>query len=84
MSASAATWEHRPSTLTPIPGDGTFVLELSSYQLDLTVEATFDVAVLLNVAPDHLDRHGTMTAYVDAKRQIFRPGRLETARRRYR
>ena len=65
--------------LTPIPGDGTFVLELSSYQLDLTVEATFDVAVLLNVAPDHLDRHGTMTAYVDAKRQIFRPGRLETA-----
>jgi len=65
--------------LTPIPGDGTFVLELSSYQLDLTVEATFDVAVLLNVAPDHLDRHGTMTAYVDAKRQIFRPGRLQIA-----
>ena len=65
--------------LTPIPGDGTFILELSSYQLDLTVEATFDIAVLLNVAPDHLDRHGTMTAYVDAKRQVFRPGRLETA-----
>ena len=63
----------------PVPGDGTFVLELSSYQLDLTVETTFDIAVLLNVAPDHLDRHGTMTAYVDAKRQIFRPGRLATA-----
>ena len=63
----------------PVPGDGTFVLELSSYQLDLTVETTFDVAVLLNVAPDHLDRHGTMAAYVDAKRQIFRPGRLGTA-----
>ena len=65
--------------LAPIVGDGSFVLELSSYQLDLTIEATFDVAVLLNVAPDHLDRHGTMAAYVDAKRQIFRPGRLGTA-----
>ena len=65
--------------LTPVPGEGTIVLELSSYQLDLTVEATFDIAVLLNVAPDHLDRHGTMAAYVDAKRQIFRPGRLGTA-----
>ena len=63
----------------PVPGDGTFVLELSSYQLDLTLETTFDIAVLLNVAPDHLDRHGTMAAYVDAKRQIFRPGRLQTA-----
>ena len=65
--------------LTPVPGEGTIVLELSSYQLDLTIEATFDIAVLLNVAPDHLDRHGTMAAYVDAKRQVFRPGRLETA-----
>ncbi len=65
--------------LAPIVGDGTFVLELSSYQLDLTVEATFDLAVLLNVAPDHLDRHRTMAAYVDAKRQVFRPGRLTTA-----
>ncbi len=65
--------------LAPIIGDGIFVLELSSYQLDLTIEATFDIAVLLNVAPDHLDRHGSMTAYVDAKRQIFRPGRLGTA-----
>ena len=65
--------------LEPASGAGTVVLELSSYQLDLTIEATFDIAVLLNVAPDHLDRHGTMAAYVDAKRQIFRPGRLESA-----
>ena len=65
--------------LEPASGEGTVVLELSSYQLDLTIEATFDIAVLLNVAPDHLERHGTMAAYVDAKRQIFRPGRLETA-----
>ena len=76
---SAATWGFRHWNWTPIVGDGSFVLELSSYQLDLTIEATFDVAVLLNVAPDHLDRHGTMAAYVDAKRLIFRPGRLGTA-----
>ena len=54
--------------LSPIVGNGTFVLELSSYQLNLTVEATFDIAVLLNVVLDHLDRHRTMAAYVEAKR----------------
>jgi UDP-N-acetylmuramoylalanine--D-glutamate ligase len=52
--------------------DGLFVLELSSYQLDLTRDATFDVAVLLNISPDHLDRHGGMAGYIDAKRRIFR------------
>lgn len=51
---------------------GLFVLELSSYQLDLTHAATFDVSVLLNISPDHLDRHGGMAGYVDAKRRIFR------------
>ena len=57
----------------------TIVLELSSYQLDLTQTATFDIAVLLNVTPDHLDRHGDMAGYVAAKKRIFRtnaaPGR---------
>ncbi|MBT5049027.1 MAG: UDP-N-acetylmuramoyl-L-alanine--D-glutamate ligase [Rhodospirillaceae bacterium] len=52
--------------------DGLFVLELSSYQLDLTSAATFDVAVLLNISPDHLDRHGGMSGYIAAKRRIFR------------
>ncbi len=65
--------------LEPADASATFVLELSSYQLDLTTSASFDVALLLNIAPDHLDRHGTMVAYVAAKRNIFRPGRLETA-----
>ncbi len=55
----------------PEPG-GLMVLELSSYQLDLTVRATFDIAVLLNLSPDHLDRHGDMDGYVAAKRRIFR------------
>lgn len=51
--------------------DGIYVLELSSYQLDLLPRAVFDVAVLLNVTPDHLDRHGGMDGYVAAKRRIF-------------
>jgi len=55
------------------PGTDTiFVLELSSYQLDLTHRATFDVAILLNLSPDHLDRHGDMKGYIAAKKRIFR------------
>ncbi len=57
--------------------DGTYVLELSSYQLELLDEATFDVGVLLNVTPDHLSRHGGMEGYVAAKASLFgrlRPG----------
>lgn len=52
--------------------EGSYVLEMSSYQLDLTVSLTFDIAVLLNISPDHLDRHGGMDGYVAAKRLIFR------------
>ncbi len=52
-------------------GDGIYVLEMSSYQLELTVSLTFDVAVLINISPDHLDRHGGMTGYIAAKKQIF-------------
>ena len=48
------------------------VLELSSYQLDLTHKACFDIALLLNISPDHLDRHGDMTGYITAKERIFR------------
>ncbi len=55
-----------------LPKGGAYVLELSSYQLDLTHEARFDIAVLINVTPDHLDRHGDMAGYVAAKRKIFR------------
>ncbi|MBI3514820.1 MAG: UDP-N-acetylmuramoyl-L-alanine--D-glutamate ligase, partial [Proteobacteria bacterium] len=50
---------------------GVYVLEMSSYQLELTPSAVFDVAVLLNLSPDHLDRHGGMAGYVAAKRRIF-------------
>lgn len=56
----------------PVGSEGFYVLEMSSYQLELTRSITFDVAVLLNISPDHLDRHGGMDGYVAAKRQIFR------------
>jgi len=57
--------------LAPLGKDGIYVLELSSYQLELTHSLGFDVAVLLNVTPDHLDRHGGMEGYVAAKSRIF-------------
>ena len=55
----------------PLPAGGVYVLELSSFQLDLTFTLDCDVAVLLNITPDHLDRHGTMAAYVAAKTRLF-------------
>jgi UDP-N-acetylmuramoylalanine--D-glutamate ligase len=55
----------------PLQRDGIYVLEMSSYQLELTASLACDVAVLLNVTPDHLDRHGGMAGYVAAKRRIF-------------
>ncbi|MBI1394084.1 MAG: UDP-N-acetylmuramoyl-L-alanine--D-glutamate ligase [Alphaproteobacteria bacterium] len=51
--------------------DATYVLELSSYQLELSASFRPDVAALLNISPDHLDRHGTMENYVAAKSRIF-------------
>ncbi len=58
-------------SLTPMGGGGIYVLELSSYQLELLPSATFDVMILLNISPDHLDRHGGMDGYIAAKRRIF-------------
>ena len=48
-----------------------YVLELSSYQIDLTYSLDCDVAVLLNVTPDHLDRYDGFEAYRDAKLRLF-------------
>lgn len=58
-------------TLAPLGADGIYVLELSSYQIELLREARFDVAALLNITPDHLDRHGGFKGYVAAKRHLF-------------
>ena len=60
----------------PTPG-AVYVIEVSSYQLDLTTGFAPDVAILTNVSPDHLDRHGGMEGYVAAKRRIFAAQRPE-------
>lgn len=66
--------------LMPLKEDGSYVLEMSSYQLDLIHSLSFDVAVLLNVSPDHLDRHGDMAGYIAAKKRLFNgQGELDTA-----
>jgi UDP-N-acetylmuramoylalanine--D-glutamate ligase len=48
-----------------------YVLEFSSYQLDLTPRIDPDAGVLLNITPDHLDRHGTLENYAAVKEKIF-------------
>ncbi len=53
-----------------LDGDGFYVLEMSSYQIELTPSRAFAVAVLINISPDHLDRHGGMAGYVSAKRAL--------------
>ncbi|MCA6224903.1 MAG: UDP-N-acetylmuramoyl-L-alanine--D-glutamate ligase [Phenylobacterium sp.] len=57
--------------LPDMHGGAVYVLQLSSYQLDLTSSLKPDVAILLNISPDHLDRHGGMEGYVAAKRRIL-------------
>lgn len=58
--------------LLPKPAKDIYVLELSSFQLDLTERLKCAVAVMLNISPDHLDRHGGMAGYVRAKKRILR------------
>jgi len=58
-------------TFPALGASGTYVLEMSSYQLDLIDTLIFDAAVLLNITPDHLDRHGGMDGYIAAKERIF-------------
>lgn len=56
---------------------GSVVLELSSFQLDLAGAFRPDIGLLLNVTPDHIDRHGSLAAYTAAKMRMFagqRPG----------
>jgi UDP-N-acetylmuramoylalanine--D-glutamate ligase len=57
--------------LAPLGAEGIYVLELSSYQLDLVTTTHFNTALLLNISPDHLDHHGSMENYVAAKQHIF-------------
>jgi UDP-N-acetylmuramoylalanine--D-glutamate ligase len=51
--------------------DGFLVVELSSFQLEAIETLRPDIAVMTNISPDHLDRHGSLGEYVQAKRRIF-------------
>lgn len=55
----------------PLPEGGVYVLELSSYQLDLTHSLDCDVAILTNITPDHLDRYDGFEAYAASKARLF-------------
>lgn len=62
-------------TLPDLGEGAVYVLELSSYQTDLSTTFAPHISLLVNVSPDHLDRHGDMAGYVAAKERMFRgPG----------
>ncbi len=54
-----------------LPDAGAYALEMSSYMLERLATLRFDAAAMLNLSPDHLDRHGDMEGYIAAKRAIF-------------
>jgi UDP-N-acetylmuramoylalanine--D-glutamate ligase len=55
----------------PLAAGGVYVLELSSYQIDLTHSLAADIAVLINLSPDHLDRYDGFAGYVASKLRLF-------------
>ena len=59
------------SLVGAVPAEATIVCEASSFQLEDTIAFAPEVAVLLNLEPDHLDRHDTFAEYVAAKLKIF-------------
>jgi len=58
-------------SLPAFESDAFYVLELSSFQLDLTFSMRLGAAVFLNLSPDHIDRHGSVKGYFEAKKRIF-------------
>ncbi len=55
----------------PLPEGGIYILELSSYQIDLTHSLSCDVAALINLSPDHLDRYDGYQSYISSKERLF-------------
>ncbi|KTE05179.1 UDP-N-acetylmuramoyl-L-alanine--D-glutamate ligase [Sphingopyxis sp. H115] len=55
----------------PLPEHGVYVLELSSYQIDLSHSLACDIAVLTNLSPDHLDRYDGFAGYAASKARLF-------------
>ena len=60
----------------PLPKGGVYVLELSSYQIDLTTDLNCNIAVLLNITPDHLDRYESFDAYIQSKERLFKMSQI--------
>jgi UDP-N-acetylmuramoylalanine--D-glutamate ligase len=63
--------------LENLGSEGTYVVEMSSYQLDLINKTRFNISVWLNITPDHLDRHGSIEGYIKAKKHIFDNNKAE-------
>ncbi len=55
----------------PLPAGGVYVLELSSYQIDITHSLACDAAALINLSPDHLDRYDGYEGYMASKARLF-------------
>ncbi len=58
--------------LQPPAPERVHVVEMSSYQIDLTPTLTPTVGVLLNITPDHIDRHGTLAHYAEVKERLLK------------
>ena len=58
-------------TLDPPAADRFYVVECSSYQIDLAPTLNPSAGILLNLTPDHLDRHGSMEHYADIKERLI-------------
>jgi len=54
-----------------LPDGGVYILEMSSYSAERLDRARFDLGALLNLSPDHLDRHGSMAGYAAAKARVL-------------
>ncbi|WP_173932079.1 UDP-N-acetylmuramoyl-L-alanine--D-glutamate ligase [Chelativorans sp. Marseille-P2723] len=63
-------------TLDPFAGNRHYVVECSSYQIDLAPSLDPTIGILLNLSPDHLDRHGTMKNYASLKERLVLGSRV--------
>lgn len=54
-----------------LPDAEVYVLELSSFQLETTASLNAEVAVILNISADHMDRYADLQSYIAAKQQVF-------------
>lgn len=62
----------KPVLELPMESDAIYVFETSSFMLDLAKHIRFERSCITNLTPDHLDRHGNMQSYLDAKLNAFR------------